>query len=1160
MLNSFTRFSILSVFLWLLSLPVLRAQYTFAWQKGAEAEGLLELSFPRGMAVDKDNNLYIPDYRHRRIVKCDANGKVLLKFGTLDAGQGDLISPAAVALDAAGNIYVADQGRNVIVKFNAQGQFLFQFGSIGTEQGQFQSISDLVVDAAGNIYACDSGNHRMQVFNANGAFLRAFGKQGNGEGEFYYPRSITLDGAGNLYVVEADNHRVQKFDANGQFLWKVGGPTRSAEEGQFNYANDVATDAAGNLYVADRDNHRVQKFTKDGQFTEAFKIYDATGKILIHLNHLVIDGQGNLYIAANDYVHKYNTSRQLLYRIGEGDKPGHFREPAGATIDAAGNVYVVDLQNHRVQKFDPQGNLLLSFGSIYEGSTQLVSPADVAVASWGRIYVVESGGYEVHMFSASGSSIGRLGSFGGNPGQFRNPTGVAVDGQGNFYVSDYTNQTVQKFDPDGNFIWRIGTYGTAAGQFNGPAGVGVDSEGNLYVADGGNNRIQKFDAQGQFITSFRASGPGEQLSSFPHDLALDTEGNVYVSDYYNHRVLVFNKNGVLIRKVGSYGKGAGEFAHPNGVAVDKAGNLYVSDTDNHRLQKFAPAPEVDVLAVTYNLIPIEDNTGSFDLGVTRGDSPLVTEFIISNSSGAKELLVGNLQVPAGFVLDAGSVFPSAIPAGEQRSIRLKFVSSQLGTTRGTVSFTSNDPDEQEYTFTISATLLKPLLAQEISYSPIADKTYGDAPFLLSATASSGLPVSYTVEGPAFLQGGSTLVITGAGLVAVYMDQAGSEDYKAAPTAGLQFTVRKASQTINFTLADRPWQAEPVTLTGKASSGLRLSYLVVSGPASVSGNLLTLTGAGQVTVRATQAGNDNYLAAPAVERSFTVTTSTSAKLSEVTSPVSGATGVSTSPALVHKLLAGASLYTVELNTKADFTGTALTRSNSNQYTSWTGLLPGTTYYVRVKTNLLPDHWGPTTSFTTISITTVSQVVSPANGAAGVSASPSLVHKLLPGVSLYTVELNTKADFTGTALTRSNSNQYTSWSGLLPGTTYYVRVKTNLLPDHWGPAASFTTLNMLTAAARVDAAGAQTAAGSKMAGRASLYPNPASESLAVTLSVPVASIEKTAVVDARGNACFVNTHQPVDAHTLNIPVGTLKAGMYLLWLQTAEGGQVLRFVKQ
>jgi DNA-binding beta-propeller fold protein YncE len=1246
MLHSFTRFSILSVFLWLLCVPVLRAQYTFAWQKGAEAEGLLELASPGGLAVDKDNNLYIPDSRHRRIVKCDASGKVLLKFGTLGAGQGELDIPTAVALDAAGNIYVADQGRNAIVKFNAQGQFLFQFGSSGTEPGRFQYLTDLVVDAAGNIYACDSGNHRIQLFNSSGVFLRALGKRGSGEGEFLDPRSITLDAVGNLYVAEAGNNRVQKFDASGRFLWKIGELTRSAMPGKFNLACDVATDAAGNLYVADQLNHRVQKFTKDGQFTEAFGSFDAEGNFL-NPGSLVIDGQGSLSVAADDYVYKYNTSRQLLYRIGEGDKSGHFREPAGATVDADGNVYVVDLQNHRVQKFDPQGNVLLSFGSIEQGSNQMVSPRDVAVASWGRIYVAE--GYGAHVFDADGNSTNTIGSYGDGVGEFHAPRGVAVDEHGNFYVVDHDTQSVQKFDLNGNFIWKMGTYGTAAGQFRSPAGVAVDSEGNLYVADGGNTRIQKFNAQGEFIMSFGASGSGDERNSFPLDIALDTEGNIYVSDDNNHRVQVFNQDGVLIRKVGSYGKGPGEFFHPNGVAVDKAGNLYVSDTWNHRLQKFTPEPEVAVLAVAANVIPIENNAGSFDLGSTRGDFPLVGKFIISNSAGARELHVGNLQLPAGFVLDSGSVFPSTIPAGEQRSIRIKFVSSQLGTTRGTVSFTSNDPDEQAYTFAISATLLKPLLAQEISYTPVANKTYGDAPFLLSATASSGLPVSYTVDGPADLAG-STLTITGAGLVTIFIDQDGNEEYKAARSVSLSFTVYKASQTIGFTLADRPWQAEPVTLAGTASSGLLLSYLVVSGPASVSGNALTLTGAGQVTVRATQAGDSNYKAAPPVERSFTVTTSTNTKLSEVTGPVNGATGVSTSPVLVHKLLAGASLYTVELNTKADFTGTALLRSstnqftnwtglvpgttyfvrvktnllpnhwgpatsfttvpvttvsqvvnpvngatgvstspvlvhmllpgaslytvelntkadftgtallrsNSNQFTNWTGLLPGTTYFARVKTNLLPNHWGPTTSFTTVPVTTVSQVSNPANGATGVSTSPMLIHKLLAGASLYTVELNTKADFTGTALLRSNSNQYTHWTGLLPGTTYFARVRTNLLPDYWGPTTSFTTLLTATATARVEAAGAQTA--EKTAWQATLYPNPASERLVVALNIPVASIEKTAVVDALGNAYLMNTHQPVDSYQLSIGIGTLKPGMYLLWLQTAEGRQVLKFIKQ
>ena len=82
---------------------------------------------------------------------------------------------------------------------------------------------------------------------------------------------------------------------------------------------------------------------------------------------------------------------------------------------------------------------------------------------------------------------------------------------------------------------------------------------------------------------------------------------------------------------------------------------------------------------------------------------------------------------------------------------------------------------------------------------------------------------------------------------------------------------KYSQSITFaTLSDRTYSATPFTLTATATSGLPVTFSIVSGPATVNGNELTMTGGGLVMVKAAQAGNAAYNAATDVDRSFTVT--------------------------------------------------------------------------------------------------------------------------------------------------------------------------------------------------------------------------------------------------------------------------------------------------
>jgi hypothetical protein len=160
-------------------------------------------------------------------------------------------------------------------------------------------------------------------------------------------------------------------------------------------------------------------------------------------------------------------------------------------------------------------------------------------------------------------------------------------------------------------------------------------------------------------------------------------------------------------------------------------------------------------------------------------------------------------------------------------------------------------------------------AQTIVWTPVPGQVFGAGAVTLSATASSGLPVSYAVvAGPGTLAG-AQLTPTGAGTVAVRATQGGNANFLAA-TADTAVTVAKAGQTLSFAaLANRPFSTTPIPLVASASSGLPVAFSVLSGPATVTGSQLTLTGVGPVVLRATQAGNANYDVALPKDQSFTV---------------------------------------------------------------------------------------------------------------------------------------------------------------------------------------------------------------------------------------------------------------------------------------------------
>ena len=194
------------------------------------------------------------------------------------------------------------------------------------------------------------------------------------------------------------------------------------------------------------------------------------------------------------------------------------------------------------------------------------------------------------------------------------------------------------------------------------------------------------------------------------------------------------------------------------------------------------------------------------------------------------------------------------------------------TQEGDANFASATPVDRS--FSVSQT------PQTIDFVAIPERVFGDAPFALNATASSGLPVAFSiVSGPATLgSDGHTLTLTGGGPVNVRAAQPGDDNFAPALSVEQTFVVNRATQTITFAaLSARTFGDAPVLLAASASSGLPVSFSIVSGPASLDGHTLTFSGAGSVTVRAAQAGNANFSPAIPVDRTFSVFPSPTATL-------------------------------------------------------------------------------------------------------------------------------------------------------------------------------------------------------------------------------------------------------------------------------------------
>jgi len=130
---------------------------------------------------------------------------------------------------------------------------------------------------------------------------------------------------------------------------------------------------------------------------------------------------------------------------GFGDEPGQFKYPAMIASDEKSNIYVVDQHNHRIQKFDANGNFILMWGSQGDGKSEFSFPYGIAINSKGYVFVSDMNNNRIQKFTADGEFISSAGSYGKEDGEFKYPYGIAFDEKDVLYVIDAFNYRIQKF-------------------------------------------------------------------------------------------------------------------------------------------------------------------------------------------------------------------------------------------------------------------------------------------------------------------------------------------------------------------------------------------------------------------------------------------------------------------------------------------------------------------------------------------------------------------------------------------------------------------------------------------------------------------------------------------------------------------------------------------
>jgi sugar lactone lactonase YvrE len=301
-----------------------------------------------------------------------------------------------------------------------------------------------------------------------------------------------------------------------------------------------------------------------------------------------------------------------------------FNQPRGVAVNAVGNVYVADEINHLIRAVSP-----LSVVSTLAGSgtgthangagtsASFRNPWSVAIGSGDNVFVADVNNHRIRKVTPGGvvSTLAGSGVAGyfdnavGTSARFYNPSGVTVDASGNLFVADEVNHRIRKVTSTGSVSFLAGRAAAAFAngvgsnaQFSSPRGVAVNSNG-VFVADTGNHRIRLVTLSGSVSTlagsgtSAFANGAGAAASfNQPHGVAVGASGDVFVGDYGNSCIRMVTLSGVVSTLAGSgaaaFGNGVGSvasFAYPHSVAIDTSGNVFVADFGNHRIRKLSCA-------------------------------------------------------------------------------------------------------------------------------------------------------------------------------------------------------------------------------------------------------------------------------------------------------------------------------------------------------------------------------------------------------------------------------------------------------------------------------------------------------------------------------------------------------------------------------------------
>lgn len=338
------------------------------------------------------------------------------------------------------------------------------WGSHGRGDGQFIAPRSLAIEPGGSLLVVDTGNERIQRFSRGGIFLSSWGRPGSGPGEFTHISGIAVDATGDVYVTETGGtKRVQRFSPSGRFrdAWAAPGIARGTD-----FEEEVAPFVTAGMVL---QGPQAIAIGPDGTIYTSWT-HLSNGLIRVLSSWICCqapDGAVTGLIAkiASDGVHVYEIAGLAVDRTGRMAIAETDRYAMDDDGDSRLEIIVGGLANQtpdQIAPISPYASLII--GRLGTGSDEFMRPTGVAFGRDGVIYVADAGLNRVQKVDPDGRPLASWGRPCGVPcvpgmdafeatagngiGEFSSPHGIAVDDDDTIFVADTGNHRIVRIDLD----------------------------------------------------------------------------------------------------------------------------------------------------------------------------------------------------------------------------------------------------------------------------------------------------------------------------------------------------------------------------------------------------------------------------------------------------------------------------------------------------------------------------------------------------------------------------------------------------------------------------------------------------------------------------------------------------------------------------------------